>query len=49
MLEDIQNDINEDLDKNDDEEIDTKANLHLEIGLLEVSEQEGRSEEDLSR
>ena len=51
MLEDIQNDINEeDLDKNDDEEIDTKANLHLEIGLLEVSDQqEGGSEEDFSR
>ena len=50
MLEDIQNDINEDLDKNDEEEIDTKANLHLEIGLLEVSDQqEGGSEEDFSR
>ena len=50
MLEDIQNDINEDLDKNDEEEIDTKANLHLEIGLLEVSDQQERgSEEDFSR
>ena len=39
-----------DLDKNDDEEIDTKANLHLEIGLLEVSDQQERgSVEDFSR